>query len=240
MTSYKQTRKDKFLDRFNVSIAIAKDEAFNFYYQDSLDLLEELGAELIYFSPIHDDMLPDGVGGIYIGGGFPEIYTDTLQANESMRNSIRNAAGDGVVIYAECGGMMYLLEELISLNGYSHKMCGVLKGSSRMETKRQGLGYIIVKAKNDNILCRKGDSFRAHEFHYSSLLNLPPDTSFAYEVSKKNGTPSKHDGICTDNVLASYAHVHFASNPVLAKNFLNSCAAPPLLKGGGGIVEVNA
>ncbi|MGR3311580.1 MAG: hypothetical protein ACUZ77_12510 [Candidatus Brocadiales bacterium] len=209
--------------KISVRIAVAKDEAFNFYYQDSLDLLEELGAELIYFSPIHDDVLPDGVRGIYIGGGFPEIYVDILQTNKPMRKSIRKAAEDGIVIYAECGGMMYLLDELISLNGCSHKLCGVLKGSSRMETQRQGLGYITVKAKSDNILCMKGDSFRAHEFHYSSLLNLTPDTSYAYEVSKKDGTPSKYDGICTDNVLASYAHVHFASNPVLAKNFLHSC-----------------
>lgn len=227
MALYQQPSKDKFPNRFSVRIAVAKDEAFNFYYQDSLDLLEELGAELIYFSPIHDDVLPNGIGGIYIGGGFPEIYADMLQANESMRKSIRKAAGDGIVIYAECGGMMYLLDELISLNGCSYKMCGVLKGSSRMETKRQGLGYIIVKAKSDNILCKRGDSFRAHEFHYSSLLNLPPDTSYAHEVSKKKGAPSKYDGICTDNVLASYAHVHFASNPILAKNFLNSCAKSP-------------
>lgn len=207
-----------------VGIAIAKDEAFNFYYQDNLDLLEELGAALLYFSPIHDAVVPGGVGGIYIGGGFPEIHADKLEANESMRNSIRKAAEDGTVIYAECGGMMYLLDELITLDGCSHKMCGVLKGSSRMETKRQGLGYITVKAKSDNILCRNGDSFRAHEFHYSSLLNLPSDTNYAYEVYRKDGTPSKYDGICTDNVLASYAHVHFASKSELAKNFLYSCA----------------
>ncbi|HHT9124736.1 MAG TPA: hypothetical protein ACFYD6_02855 [Candidatus Brocadiia bacterium] len=215
----------------SIHIAIAKDEAFNFYYQDSLDLLEELGAELICFSPIHDAALPDGIGGIYIGGGFPEIYADRLEANESMRKSIQKAADGGIVIYAECGGMMYLLDELITFDGCSHKMCGVLKGSSRMETKRQGLGYITVKARSDNILCRKGDSFRAHEFHYSSLLNLPQDTSYAYEVIKKNGAAlggAKYDGICTDNVLASYAHVHFASKPVLAKNFLYSCVKSPL------------
>ena len=158
-----------------------------------------------------------------MGKVFPEIHADMLQANVSMRKSIRKAAEDGIVIYAECGGMMYLLDELIGLNGCSHKMCGVLKGSSRMETKRQGLGYINVKANYDNILCRKNDSFRAHEFHYSSLLNLPSDTSYAYEVSKKDGAPSKHDGICTDNVLASYTHVHFAGSPALAINFLNSC-----------------
>ena len=210
-----------------IRIAIAKDEAFNFYYQDSLDLLEELGAELIYFSPIHDKELPDGIGGIFIGGGFPEIYADKLHANESVRKSIRKAAEEAIVIYAECGGMMYLLEELISLNGRSYKMCGVLKGSSRMETKRQGLGYITVKVKRDNILCKRGNSFRAHEFHYSSLLNLAPDTTYAYEVSKKDGAPSKYDGICTDNVLASYAHLHLASNPALAKNFLNSCVKSP-------------
>ncbi len=208
----------------SIRIAVAKDEAFNFYYQDNLDLLEEFGAELIYFSPIHDDALPDGIGGVYIGGGFPEIYADKLEANESMRKSIRKAAEDGITIYAECGGMMYLLDELISLDGRIHKMCGVLKGSSRMETKRQGLGYITVKARGDNILCRKGDSFRAHEFHYSSLLNLPQGTSYAYEVSKKDGVLPKYDGICTDNILASYTHVHFASKPVLAKNFINCCA----------------
>jgi cobyrinic acid a,c-diamide synthase len=118
--------------------------------------------------------------------------------------------------------MMYLLEKLIDCDGRSFKMCGVLSGSSRMENKRQGLGYIIAEATYDNVICKRGDTFRAHEFHWSKLLDIPDNTVFAYKTRKSNGKQSRTDGICRKNVLASYTHVHFSSNPELTKNLLSA------------------
>ena len=211
-------------DSLNVTLAIAKDNAFCFYYQDDIDLFETLGAKIKYFSPLNDRYLPDDIDGIFIGGGFPELYAAKLMKNESMRNSILEAHKQGVVIYGECGGMMYLLEKLIDCDDRSFKMCGVLKGTAKMENKRQGLGYVIADAVCDNIICKSGDTFRAHEFHWSKLLDIPHDNVFAYNTRKSNGSKSGFDGLLNKNVLASFTHVHFSSNPKLAKNFLSAMA----------------
>jgi cobyrinic acid a,c-diamide synthase len=209
-------------DSLNVTLAIARDNAFCFYYQDDIELFEALGAKIKYFSPLHDKCIPDDVDGIFIGGGFPELNAGKLMENETMRESILDAHNNGTIIYGECGGMMYLLEKLIDCDGRLFKMCSVLRGSSRMENKRQGLGYIIAEATCDNVICKRGDTFRAHEFHWSKLLDVPDDTVFAYKTRKTNGKQSKADGICKTNVLASYTHVHFSSNPELAKNILSA------------------
>jgi len=218
---------DKFIFRdrngtLHANLAIAKDNAFCFYYQDDIELFEALGAKIKYFSPLHDKCIPDDVDGIFIGGGFPELNAGKLMENETMRESILDAHNNGTIIYGECGGMMYLLEKLIDCDGRSFKMCGVLCGTSGMENKRQGLGYIIAEATSDNIICKRGNTFRAHEFHWSKLLDVPDDTVFAYKTRKSNGKQSKTDGICRKNVLASYTHVHFSSNPELAKNILST------------------
>ena len=211
-------------DTLNVTLAIAKDNAFCFYYQDDIDLFETMGAKIKYFSPLNDRYLPDDIDGIFMGGGFPELYADKLMKNESMRNSILEAHKQGIVIYGECGGMMYLLEKLIDCEGRSFKMSGILSGASRMENKRQGLGYVIADAICDNVICKRGDTFRAHEFHWSKLQDVPDDTTFAYNARKSNGKKSGFDGICKHNVLASYTHVHFSSNPELARNILSTMA----------------
>lgn len=208
----------------HVNLAIAKDNAFCFYYQDDIELFEALGAKIKYFSPLHDKCIPDEVDGIFLGGGFPELNAGKLMENETMRESILDAHNHGTIIYGECGGMMYLLEKLIDCNGRSFKMCGVLSGTSGMENKRQGLGYIIAEATCDNVICKRGDTFRAHEFHWSKLLDGPDDTVFAYKTRKTNGKQSKADGICRKNVLASYTHLHFSSNPGLARNLMLSMA----------------
>jgi len=211
-------------DTLNATLAIAKDNAFCFYYQDDIDLFEIMGAKIKYFSPLNDRYLPDDIDGIFMGGGFPELYADKLMKNESMRNSILEAHKQGIVIYGECGGMMYLLEKLIDCEGRSFKMSGILSGSSRMENKRQGLGYVIADAICDNVICKRGDTFRAHEFHWSKLQDVPDDTTFAYNARKSNGKRSGVDGICKNNVLASYTHIHFSSNPELARNILSTMA----------------
>ena len=208
----------------DVTLAVARDSAFCFYYQDDIDLFEELGAKIIEFSPLADKSLPDGIDGIFMGGGFPELFADRLMKNESMRNSILEAHKQGTVIYGECGGMMYLLEKLIDCEGRSFKMSGVLIGTSRMENRRQGLGYVITDATCDNIICKSADTFRAHEFHWSKLQDVPDDTVFAYNTRKSNGKKTGIDGICKSNVLASYTHIHFSSNPDLAKSILSTMA----------------
>lgn len=207
-----------------VRIAVAMDKAFHFYYMENLELLSALGAELVYFSPLNDKELPARIDGVYIGGGFPELFGPELDANESMRLDINKAAENGTVIYGECGGMMYLLDKLINCDGESFSMCGIFGVSSQMQKKRQGLGYIIVNAQKDNIMCKKGDVFKAHEFHWSSLTETKniKDLSFAYDINKEDNDSFKFDGIFKKNVLGSYAHIHFATNPMLAVNFINT------------------
>jgi len=211
-------------DSLNVTLAVARDNAFCFYYQDDIDLFEALGAKIIEFSPLADKSLPVGIDGVFMGGGFPELFADRLSKNESMINSILDAHKQGTVIYGECGGMMYLIEKLIDCEGRSFKMSGVLNGTTRMEKRRQGLGYVIVDATYDSVICNNGDTFRAHEFHWSKLQDVPDNTIFAYNTKKSNGKRTGVDGICKSNVLASYTHIHFSSNPELAVNILSSMA----------------
>lgn len=208
-------------DRVPVRMALARDQAFSFYYEDNLRLLRQFGAELIPFSPLKDRTLPPDIDAIYIGGGFPELYAGELESNGAMREAMRAAAGDGVVIYGECGGMMYLLERLIDFEGSSFKMSGILPGASQMTSRRQDLGYVSVKSRNDNILCKRGETFRGHVFHWSTLKDIPESTKFAYEISKP-GEEGKPDGILGDNVLASYTHTHFAGRPEMVLRLLTS------------------
>lgn len=223
LPSFKKTVFSGRNERFYFRIAVAVDEAFNFYYQDNLDLLESYGIELTYFSPLYDKYLPADIDGLYLGGGFPELHAAMLAANTTMKESIRKAHRNGVVIYGECGGMMYLLEQLVDFKKKTHEMCGILRGMTKMENKRQGLGYITVQALQDNILCKKGDTFKGHEFHWSSL-HVPEGTQYAYAISKCDDRKSKMDGVYADRVLGSYAHVHFATDPRLVKQFLYTIA----------------
>ncbi len=221
---FQRTMFEGITEKFPLRFAVASDEVFNFYYQDNLDLMEAFGVELAYFSPLYDKYVPADVNGIYLGGGFPEMYAGMLAANTTMRESMQKAYKKGAVIYGECGGMMYLLERLIDFKGKSHDMCGILKGVTKMENKRQGLGYITVNAVRDNLLSKTGDTFRAHEFHWSSLQS-PDDTMYAYTVAKYGDKKSKYDGIHHNRILASYAHVHFATNTGLLKNLLRYVAS---------------
>ncbi len=225
--NFPEYNKSIFTERgrsLEVTLAVARDNAFCFYYQDDIDLFEMLGAKIIEYSPLADKSLPDGIDGIFMGGGFPELFADRLSKNESMRGSILEMHKQGTVIYGECGGMMYLMEKLIDGEGRSFNMSGVLNGTSRMENRRQGLGYVIVDATCDNIICNNGDTFRAHEFHWSKLQDVPDNTIFAYNTRKSNGNRAGVDGICKSNVMASYTHIHFCSNPKLAVNLLSSMA----------------
>ena len=202
-------------------IAIAQDKAFNFYYQDALDLLKAWGADIIPFSPLADAALPENVGGIYIGGGFPEIYAAELAANRPMLQAVRAAHARGVQIYAECGGLMYLAQSLTDFDGETYPMAGLLPVATSMSGGRLTLGYREIQALSDGPLLCKGDTARGHEFHYS-IANAPPSRAqAAYAVLSQN---SRIEGFRAPNLWASYIHLHFAANPAIAPRFVAACA----------------
>ena len=202
-------------------IALAQDPAFSFYYQDSLDLLQAWGAELVPFSPLVDVGLPAGAGGVYIGGGFPEMFAQQLSQNEPMLQSMRQAVGRGLPVYAECGGLMYLGQSLSDLEGVQHTMVGAIPVVSSMAGRQLHLGYREVESCTDSPLLRKGQRVRGHEFHWS-VLEQPADPEQAvYRVVDQDNRP---EGFQTGSVWASYIHIHLGSDPTLAKRFVETCA----------------
>lgn len=203
------------------AIAVAMDKSFSFYYPDSLDLLEAWGAEIIPFSPLADPELPKGVGGAYIGGGFPELYAQELAENEGMLRSLRRAAEKGLSLYAECGGLMYLGESIEDQDGKVHSMAGIVPARSSMKGTRLTLGYRTVRALDDSLLMKAGDSVRGHEFHLSALKETPHPATAAYEVLGHDG---RREGFRLNNVLASYIHLHMGSKKGLASRLVDSCA----------------
>ena len=202
-------------------IAVAQDKAFNFYYQDSLDLLEAWGAEIVPFSPMEDEALPPGAGGLYFGGGFPELFAAELSSNQPMHQAIKAAAGRGLPVYAECGGLMYLGRSLSGFDGAAHPMVGLIPAVSAMSQSRLTLGYREVEACSDGPLLRRGQRVRGHEFHWSTLERQPGPDESVYKVMDQDGRP---DGFHAGSVWASYVHVHLGSDPGLAPRFVESCA----------------
>lgn len=198
-----------------VKIAVAKDEAFNFYYAESLRELEKFGAEIIYFSPIHDKNLPT-CDGIILGGGFPEIFAAQLEKNISMREDIKNFSKP---IYAECGGFMYLMKSIKNFDGEIFEMCGVIDSQAVMTEKLQMVGYVLATLKKNCIIGSVGEKIHAHEFHFSAA-----DTDKNIFECERLRTGKKYlAGYCDKNIVASYLHVHFAGCPSVAKNFVNAC-----------------
>lgn len=205
-----------------VRIAVARDRAFNFYYQDALDLLAASGAELVEFSPLDDRSLPQGSHGIYIGGGFPEMFLPQLSGNRPMIESIVGAYRMGIPIYAECGGLMYLSAGIEDFSGTYYPMVGLFPGRARMQGKMVALGYVTAEVIEDNVLVEKGTVLKGHQFRWSVLSDVPPDVRRAYRLFK-NGTFMYKEGVVAGNLLASYLHLHFAAHPRLAKNFVERC-----------------
>ena len=203
-------------------IAVAQDRAFSFYYQDSLDLLTAWGAEIAPFSPLDDAALPENAGGVYLGGGFPELFAAELADNAPMLRSMRNAVAAGLPVYAECGGLMYLGRSLSDLAGRQFPMVGVIPVVSSMEGRRLHLGYREVAAQADGPLLRAGAQVRGHEFHWSVLQEPPDAAGAAYQVLNQAGRP---EGFRAGSVWASYIHVHLGSRPGLAQRFVATCAA---------------
>lgn len=204
------------------TIAVAQDEAFNFYYQDSLDLLAAWGAELAPFSPLQDETLPSGANGIYLGGGFPELFADQLAGNKPMHYAIRQAVVKGVPVYAECGGLMYLGKSLSDLEGVTHPMLGIIPAESAMSQSRLTLGYREVESCSDSPVLPKGERVKGHEFHWSTLAREPDNQESVYKIVDQD---NRLDGFRTGSVWASYVHIHLGSRMGLASRFVETCSS---------------
>ncbi len=218
----KKPRVRQGMDRNQTVIAVAKDRAFNFYYQENLDRLVEAGARIEFFSPIEDHVIPENASGLYIGGGYPEVYASGLAANYAMLASVAKYAEDRMPIYAECGGLMYLTKSIQDLDGIEHRTVGLLDAKTSM-VKRLTLSYTLAKATRPNILTRTGDLVRGHEFHFSALKDLPRDAEFAYDLKRGVGISDGHDGWTCYSTLASYMHTNFASDERMAERFVEAC-----------------
>jgi cobyrinic acid a,c-diamide synthase len=202
--------------RFNVIIGVAMDGAFCFYYQEMLDELQKLGAKLVFFSPMSDD-LPD-IDGLILGGGYPELFPAELSSGSAL-TCIRKAAVDGMPVYAECGGLMYLGKSL-EVKGKTYEMAGVLDTRSSMVGRFQALGYTEAEVVCDNPLSLKGQVIRGHEFHYS-ITECDRDARFAYSMHRGKGIEDAKDGLMVYNTLAGYMHTHPASASM--ERFVGMC-----------------
>jgi cobyrinic acid a,c-diamide synthase len=208
-------------------IGLPLDSAFNFYYQDNLDLLEEMGCELVKFSPLNDKTLPPSLDGLYIGGGFPEIFAKELSENHSMLTSIKESIKKGLPTYAECGGLMYLTSYIKKLDGESFDMVGIFDNGSEMTKKLQRFGYVKVVQNSDTTIGNKGLEFKGHEFHRSIVVEKPYDLtdiqSYDIKKAKKLQDLTWHCGYMKYNCLGGYPHIHFYSNKEVASGFINTC-----------------
>ncbi len=201
-----------------VRIGVARDRAFCFYYEDNLDLLHRAGAELVEFSPLTDHALPENLDGIYLGGGYPELYADKLSANTGMCEAVRAWADAGKPLYAECGGFMYLTEGITDTSGKFHPLAGVYPVGSRMKKGRVALGYRQAELIDDSIFGRQSIKLRGHEFHYSEIDKMPDSVKRSYVLAD-----GRHEGYRIKHTLGGYLHLHFGFNPQAAENFVRFC-----------------
>ncbi len=208
----------------DVTIGVALDEAFNFYYADLFDILHAAGADFLPFSPVHD-RLPDASGYV-IGGGYPELFVKELEANDPMREALREVSRNGIPVYGECGGLMYLTDRMTLSKGWqdapvnhSYEMCGVFAGETRMPSRRV-VSYVEGTSMNDSPM--GSGAFRGHEFHYSEVV-LAGDTRFAYRLSRGGGIRDNLDGAVINNTLGSYTHLHPVASEEMFRHFVGLC-----------------
>ncbi|HYQ47478.1 MAG TPA: cobyrinate a,c-diamide synthase, partial [Thermodesulfovibrionales bacterium] len=204
----------------SVRIGIIRDSAFQFYYPENFEELEKRGALLIEISALTTRKLPD-VDALYIGGGFPETHAIALAKNRAFRTSLKNAVAQGLPVYAECGGLMYLGEELV-LDNKTYPMTGIFPLRFSLEKKPQAHGYTVVKVDTNNPFYEKGTVLKGHEFHYSAVRSLrkTPNMRFAFSMERGEGIAGKRDGICVKNVLATYTHIHALGSPEWAEGMV--------------------
>ncbi len=212
-----------------VCLAVARDEAFHFYYPDLFDELEQRGCHLVFFSPLRDSSLPQGIDAVYLGGGYPEEFAETLAANEDMLENLRKFSRSGRPFYAECGGLIYLSRALTTREGKRYPLLGILPCETRMLDRRKRLGYVEVRLKEDTLWGKTGTRLRGHEFHYSELISDVTEQDgwcAAYNVKTRHGVCDPPEGFYKPHgrILASYVHLHLASRPGAIVHFLDVCA----------------
>jgi cobyrinic acid a,c-diamide synthase len=206
-------------------IAVARDEAFCFVYEDNLRLLREAGAELVPFSPLRDRQLPDDICGIYLPGGYPEAFAALLEGNRAIKGEIRTAVEAGMPVYAECGGFIYLTEGVATGRNEMelfHQFLAVFPVKTRMLVRRKALGYREVVLTGATPTGPKGTTARGHEFHYSEMEEMPATVKRRY-LLRRSGVDLGTEGYVYKNCLASYVHIHFGSSPGMAESFVASC-----------------
>lgn len=204
----------------NVKIAIASDNAFSFIYRDNIRLLERLGAELLYFSPLNDSKIPANADGLILCGGYPELFAEKLSQNHSMLASIRSGITHGMPVIAECGGFMYLHEALVGENGTEYPMVGVIHGKSFPTPKLQRFGYVKLHANTDNLLCKKGETIPAHEFHYWDSDNC----GNGFTAVKENTGKHWECIHAAETMYAGFPHLYFYADITMAERFIEACA----------------
>jgi len=212
------------------NLAVARDEAFHFYYPDLLDELKSRGAKILFFSPLHDSTLPAEADALYLGGGYPEVFAKTLSENRTMMDSIRDFATRGGVIYAECGGLITLTQSILTREGVEFSLAGLLPAKTVMTDQRIRLGYVEVTLKADSLWGKAGTVLRGHEFHYGKLLSDPSQGessgwSTVYARRRQNGQPEMDEGFqyINNRILASFVHLHLASQPAALDHFVDLC-----------------
>lgn len=206
-------------NKLKMKVAIAYDKAFNFYYQDNLDILKNLGIKLVFFSPLNDKKIPDDIDGIYLGGGFPEVFASELAQNHSLKNSLKQAINQGIFTYAECGGMMYLSEKIIDFEGKLWEMIGVLPNTTIMD-KKLTLGYREVKILMNYDILKNNFILKGHEFHRAknSSISMSPILEIKDYYTQQI---ISYQGWKIKNIYASYLHLHFANYISLIVNIFS-------------------
>lgn len=200
------------LNKQHVKIGVAYDEVFNFYYKENIESIEANNAKIEYFSPLNDENLPD-VDGIYIGGGYPELFSKQLSENKSMLNDIKNFHLAKRPIFAECGGLMYLMNSI-----HDDKVVNIYPYKAVLTDRVQALKYTIAEVQQDNIISKKGEIFHGHEFHYSKVIVDDLKNKLAFKITRGKGSFDNQDGFIENNTLASYVHTHVAAMPNFAGN----------------------
>jgi len=215
---YEEIEVLNIIEQKKVRIAVAMDKAFCFYYEDNLTLLKKLGAEIVCFSPLEDKSVPANIDGLILGGGYPEEYANALSENKSMLESIKTAIENCIPLIAECGGYMYLCKSIADAQGVNCNMVGAIDATSSMTKKLSCFGYIKLIANKDNLLCKKGESINAHEFHYSDSSDNGSDFTARKQSGKEWSCVHTNE-----NMFVGYPHLHFWGNIDFAKNFILRC-----------------
>lgn len=203
-----------------VQIGVARDAAFSFYYEDNLDLLRAAGAEPVFFSPLNDERPPSGITGLYLGGGYPELYAHRLSTNSNMLRQIRHFAEAGRPIYAESGGFLYLCQSITDQEGATHTLTGLYPFAAQVHSQLRRLGYRQVQVQTDCLLAPQGSELYGHEFHYSSITinDTTADTAFRLPDGRREGYRT-----CSDHTLAGFVHLHWGRTPAAASRFVRIC-----------------